>query len=86
MEQKSKQVKRRKLQGVVVSDKMQKSVLVRVDRFKKHPRYLKYYKVSKKFKAHDEKNEYKVGDRVVIEEGRPISKTKIHYVTGRVTS
>lgn len=66
----------RKLKGVVVSDKMQKTVLVRVDRLKKHPKYLKYYRVSKKFKAHDEKNEYKAGDVVMIEETRPLSKDK----------
>ena len=55
---------------------MNKTVVVRVDRLKKHPKYLKYYKISKKFKAHDEKNEYKVGDTVVIKETRPLSKDK----------
>jgi small subunit ribosomal protein S17 len=43
---------------------------------KKHPKYLKYYNVTTKFKAHDEKNEYKTGDKVVIEEARPLSKDK----------
>jgi small subunit ribosomal protein S17 len=50
--------------------------VVEITRFKKHPRYLKYYKVTRRFKAHDEKNEYKAGDKVVIEETRPISKEK----------
>ena len=59
-----------------MSDKMNKTVVVRVDRFKKHPKYLKYYRVSKKFKAHDEKGEYRIGDIVVIQETRPISKDK----------
>lgn len=66
----------RKLQGTVVSNKMQKTVVVRVNRLKKHPKYQKYYRVSKKFKVHDEKGEYQTGDRVVIEETRPVSKEK----------
>ncbi len=68
--------KKRKIQGVVVSDRMDKTRVVEVSRFKKHPKYLKYYKVTKRFKAHDEKNEYRVGDAVVIEETRPLSKEK----------
>jgi len=55
---------------------MQKTVVVRQDRLKKYPKYLKYYRVSKKFKAHDENGEYMVGDEVVIEEMRPLSKDK----------
>ena len=70
------QKKKRRLEGVVVSDKMMKTRVVEVTRFKKHPKYLKYFKVKKRFKAHDENNEYKVGDRVIIEETRPISKEK----------
>ena len=66
----------RKLQGVVVSDKMQKTRVVAIDRQKKHPRYEKFYTVTERFKAHDEKNEYKMGDTVVIQETRPISKGK----------
>ena len=68
------QVKKRKLEGIVVSDKMQKTRVVEITRFKKNPKYLKYYKVSRKFKAHDENNEYKTGDKVVIEETRPLSR------------
>ncbi|NCO15378.1 30S ribosomal protein S17 [Candidatus Wolfebacteria bacterium CG18_big_fil_WC_8_21_14_2_50_39_7] len=67
---------KRKLQGVIVSDKMQKTRVVEITRLKKNPRYKKYYKVTRRFKVHDEKNEYKTGDRVLIEETRPISKEK----------
>ena len=68
--------KKRKLKATVVSDKMQKTVVVSVVRLKKHPKYKKYFKVTRKFKAHDENNEYHLGDRVVIEETRPLSKDK----------
>ena len=64
------------LKGVVVSDKMNKTVVVSVSRFVKHPLYGKFYKVSKKYKAHDEGNIYKVGNQVEIVETRPISKDK----------
>lgn len=64
------------LKGVVVSDKMDKTVVVSVSRFIKHPLYGKFYKVSKKYKAHDEDNASKVGDTVEIIETRPISKDK----------
>jgi small subunit ribosomal protein S17 len=64
------------LKGVVVSDKMDKTVVVSISRFVKHPLYGKFYKVSKKYKAHDEGNKYKVGDKVEIMETRPISKDK----------
>jgi len=64
------------LKSVVVSDKMDKTVVVTVSRFIKHPLYGKFYKVSKKYKAHDEGNTYKVGDKVEIIETRPISKDK----------
>ena len=66
----------RKLQGTVVSDKMNKTRVVAVERLKKHRRYGKYFKVTRRFKAHDEKNEYKVGDKVVIQETRPMSREK----------
>ncbi|HFB67632.1 MAG TPA: 30S ribosomal protein S17 [Calditrichae bacterium] len=62
--------------GVVVSDKMDKSVVVLVERLVKHPLYKKYVKRSKKFHAHDEENQCRVGDRVKIMETRPLSKTK----------
>lgn len=64
------------LKGTVVSDKMDKTVVVAVSRFVKHPMYGKYYKVTKKYKAHDEANKYKVGDEVSIMLTRPLSKDK----------
>ena len=67
---------RQRFIGIIVSDKMQKTVVVEVERFKQHPKYLRRIRVHKKYKAHDEKNEYKVGDKVVIEESRPLSKDK----------
>jgi len=76
--------KTRTLKGIVVSDRMQKTVVVSVTRLKKHPKYKKYYKVTKRFKAHDEKGEYHVGDKVIIRETRPLSRGKRWTVTGRV--
>ena len=64
------------LRGVVVSDKMDKTIVVKVDRYVKHPKYGKYYTISKKYKAHDEKNTHKLGDKVTIVESRPLSKDK----------
>jgi small subunit ribosomal protein S17 len=67
------------LKGVVVSDKMKDTTVVLVNRFVKHSKYKKYYKVSKKYKAHDVGNTKKVGDKVEIKECRPISKDK-HFI------
>ena len=67
---------RRELQGVVVSDKGEKTVVVRVERRVMHPLYKKTIRRSKKFHAHDEANKYKVGDTVSIEEHAPVSKLK----------
>ena len=67
---------KRILQGVVVSDKQDKTVIVSVERQVMHPVYKKFVKKSKKFAAHDENNQCKVGDRVSIQECRPISKNK----------
>lgn len=66
----------RTLKGTIVSHKMQKTAVVRVDALKKHPRYGKYYRASRRFKAHDEKDEYRLGDVVRMEETRPLSKEK----------
>lgn len=55
---------------------MQKTVVVQIDRLKKHEKYQKYFKISQKFKAHDENNEYKKGDKVIIQESRPLSRGK----------
>lgn len=62
--------------GVVISNKMDKTVVVKVENFKKHPIYHKRFKVSKKFKAHDENNTCMIGDKVKIVETRPLSKNK----------
>ncbi len=67
---------KRKLQGTVVSNKMEKTITVRVDRKIKHPKYGKIYSVSKKYKAHDEKKAANLGDIVEIREIRPLSKDK----------
>ncbi|AEH45334.1 30S ribosomal protein S17 [Thermodesulfatator indicus DSM 15286] len=62
--------------GIVVSDKMDKTVVVAVERLKMHPIYKKYIKRRKKFMAHDEENACRVGDKVLIEETRPLSRHK----------
>ena len=64
------------LRGVVLSDKMKDTIVVEVVRFVKHLKYKKYHKINKKFKAHDAGNTAKIGDKVSIKEGRPISKDK----------
>ena len=71
----------RTLTGKVVSDKMDKTVVVLVERKVKHPIYGKVIRLSKKFHAHDEKNEFGIGDTVVIAESRPLSKTKTWVVS-----
>ncbi len=75
-----KTINRKTLRGTVVSDKMDKTVVVLVQRYVKHPKYQKYQKISKKYKAHDENNAIKVGDEVTIRECRPISKDKCFEV------
>ena len=80
---KEKMKKSNILKGVVVGDKMNKTITVSVSRFVKHPLYGKFYKVSKKYKAHDEENKYKVGDKVEIVESRPISKDKHFRVVNK---
>ena len=68
--------KGRVLRGVVVSDKMQDTVVVAVTRYVKHPKYGKYQKIVKRYHAHDAGNTKEVGEKVEIQETRPISKTK----------
>ena len=75
---------KRILVGSVTSDKTDKTVTVKVERKVKHPLYGKIIRRSKKYHAHDEKNEYKMGDVVRIEETKPISKTKTWAVIDRV--
>jgi small subunit ribosomal protein S17 len=74
-------VYRRKLIGRISSDKMNKTVVVEVIRFKRDTMYKKYVRVKKKYKAHDETNQYKTGDRVEIQEHRPLSAEKRFIVT-----
>jgi len=71
---------RRILQGVVVSDKQEKTVVVKVERRFMHPLYKKFIKRSKKYAAHDEENQFKTGDLVRIQETKPISKNKTWIV------
>ncbi len=73
--------RRRVLVGTVTSDKMDKTVTVEVTRLKLDPKYKKYIRVRNRFKAHDEANECRVGDRVEILEHRPLSRTKRWRVT-----
>jgi small subunit ribosomal protein S17 len=78
---------RKTREGVVVSDAMQKTRVVRIERVYRHPRYQRVIRMSKRLKAHDEENASKTGDRVLIEETRPLSKEKrwrIRQVLSRV--
>lgn len=79
-----KETKKRRLEGIITSDKMTKTAVVAVSLVKLHKKYKKRYVVTNKFKAHNENNEYKVGDKVVIEETRPMSKEKRWIITGLV--
>ena len=79
---------RKNREGVVVSDAMQKTRVVKIERVFRHPRYQRVIRMSKKLKAHDENNESRVGDRVLIEETRPMSKEnrlRIRKVLTRVS-
>ncbi len=75
---------KRILQGTIVSDKGDKTVVVKVERRVKHPLYAKIIRLSKKYHAHDEGNEFREGETVRIEETRPISKLKTWRVVDRV--
>lgn len=75
-EQNTARTQRKERTGEVVSDKMTKTIIVRVERRFRHPQFKKVVTSYKKFVAHDEKSEAKIGDRVRIEETRPLSKTK----------
>lgn len=75
---------RRILQGVVVSDKCDKTVLVKVEERVMHPIYKKYVKLHKKYAAHDESNSCKIGDLVKIVESKPISKTKKWAIESKI--
>lgn len=75
---------KRRLQGTIVSDKMAKTVVVKVERIKEHKKYKKRFKVHKKYKAHYDEGELKIGDKVIIEESRPISKEKRWKVISKI--
>lgn len=77
--------KRKEFTGSVVSDKMQKTIVVEVDRLIHHPKYGKTIRSKERFKAHDEKNEAHIGDRVKIVETRPLSKDKRWRLAGIVS-
>lgn len=74
------------LRGVVVSDKADKTVVVAVARVKDHPIYRKKYKITDRYQAHDETNQFKAGDLVEISETRPISRTKRWQVNRKLTT
>ena len=79
---------RKSREGVVISDAMQKTRVVRIERVYRHPKYQRVIRMSKRLKAHDEGNESKVGDRVLIEETRPLSRDKrwrIRKILSRVS-
>lgn len=75
---------RRKLTGVIISAKMTKTVIVKVESVKVHPKYHKRYKVSKKYPSHVDEATFQVGDKVVIEESRPYSKTVNWKVVNKI--
>jgi len=74
----------RKFKGVVVSDKMAKTIVVKVSRVKTHPKYGKRWQVSKKYHVHDAAGQYQTGDKVEIQEVRPLSKTKRWMVIKKI--
>jgi len=76
--------KKRVIKGVIVSDKMQKTVVVEVKRLKLQPKYKKFYKVSSRFKAHNPDSAFHTGDNVLIQETSPISKDKRWIVISKI--
>ena len=75
---------KKQLIGIVVSDKMAKTVVVKVEHLKEHPKYRRRFRVHARYKAHDENKEYKIGDKVIIEETRPLSKDKRWQVLKKI--
>ncbi len=84
MEKETKKINGKKLIGTIVSDKMQKTVVVAVSRYVKHPKYGKFITSTKKYKAHNENDTFKAGDKVEIQEVRPLSKDKNFTVTKKI--
>ncbi len=76
---------KKELTGIIVSDKMQKTAVVKVERIKEHPKYKRRYKVHKNYKAHVETGEYQIGDKVVIRETKPMSKDKKWEVVSKLS-
>jgi len=76
---------KKELTGIIVSDKMQKTVVVEVERIKEHPKYKRRFKVHKKYKAHVESGEFKIGEKVVIRESKPFSKDKKWEVVSKLS-
>jgi small subunit ribosomal protein S17 len=81
----TKQPQPRTLQGHVTSDKMTKTVVVSVTRMKLHPKYKKFMKMTTKFKAHSPENAYHTGDKVIIQETKPMSKEKRWIVISKIS-
>ena len=77
-------VGRKKFSGTIISAKMQETAVILCDRVKRHPKYKKTYRVSKKYKAHNAENRYQEGERVIIQASRPISKEKRWRIAGKV--
>lgn len=75
---------KRRFEGTIVSDKMTNTVVVKVTKAKQHPKYRKRFNVYKKYKAHVKGDEFKIGDSVIIEECRPISKDKCWRVLNKI--
>ena len=75
---------KKQLQGKIISDKMQKTVVVEVETIKEHPKYKQRFKIHNKYKAHNENPDFKLGDMVIIEECNPISKDKTWKVISKV--
>jgi small subunit ribosomal protein S17 len=75
---------KQQITGIVVSNKMDKTVVVKVDVRKRHPKYHKSYTVTQKYKAHDANNEYQIGDKVIIESIKPMSREKKFQVIKKV--
>lgn len=75
---------KKKLIGKIVSDKMLKTVVVEVMRIKEHPKYKRRFKVHKRYKVHNESSDYKLGDTVMIEESKPMSKDKRWIIVGKI--
>jgi len=71
-----RKINKRILKGTVISDKMDKTIVVLVERIKEHPQYRRRFRVSKKYKVHDPEKKHHIGDEVTIQECRPISKEK----------